>query len=70
MFDRYKKIISIFLFLLYISILIYIIFYSNSIFNYAIALFIVSLGFGLHFIFENKDNSRIRKFLFKFRNLN
>ena len=65
MFDRYKKIISLFLFLLYIIILVYIIFYSNSLINYAIALFILSLGFGLHFVFENRHNNRVREFLLR-----
>ena len=50
MFDRYKKITYTFLFLLYIITPLYIIIYSNSLVDYSIALFILTLGFGLHFI--------------------
>jgi hypothetical protein len=40
-------------------------FYSNSIVDYAVALFILTLGFGLHFIFENGHNPKVRKFLLR-----
>ncbi|GGD47529.1 hypothetical protein GCM10012288_22190 [Malaciobacter pacificus] len=63
MFDRYKKVTYTFLFLLYIVTPLYLMFYSNSIVDYAVALFILTLGFGLHFIFENGDNPKVRKFL-------
>ena len=65
MFDRYKKITYIFLFLLYIVTPLYIIIYSNSLVDYAIALFILSLGFILQFIIENGHNSRVREFLLR-----
>jgi hypothetical protein len=47
MFDRYKKVTYTFLFLLYIVTPLYLMFYSNSIVDYAVALFILTLGFGL-----------------------
>lgn len=65
MFDRYKKVTYTFLFLLYVITPLYIIVYSNSLVDYAIALFILSLGFGLHFIIENGHNSRVREFLLR-----
>lgn len=65
MFDKYKKITYTFLFLLYVITPLYIIVYSNSLVDYAIALFILSLGFGLHFIIENGHNRRVKEFLLK-----
>ena len=65
MFDKYKKITHTFLFLLYVITPLYIIIYSNSLVDYAIALFILSLGFGLHFIIENGHKRRVREFLLK-----
>ena len=65
MFDRYKKVTYTFLFLLYVITPLYIIVYSNSLVDYAIALFILSLGFGLHFIIENGHNKSVRKFLLR-----
>ena len=65
MFDRYKKITYTFLFLLYIITPLYIIIYSNSLVDYSIALFILSLGFGLHFIIENGHDRKVREFLLK-----
>ena len=65
MFDRYKKITYTFLFLLYIVTPLYLMFYSNSLVDYTIALFILALGFGLHFIFENGDNPKVREFLLR-----
>lgn len=65
MFDKYKKITYTFLFLLYVITPLYIIIYSNSLVDYAIALFILTLGFGLQFIIENGYNSRVREFLLK-----
>mgnify|MGYP000125383206 FL=1 len=65
MFDRYKKITYTFLFLLYIITPLYIIVYSNSLVDYSIALFILSLGFGLHFIIENGHDRKVREFLLK-----
>ena len=64
MFDRYKKVIYTFLFLLYVITPLYIIIYSNSLVDYAIALFILSLG-GLHFIIENGHKRRVREFLLR-----
>ena len=65
MFDKYKKITYTFLFLLYVITPLYIIIYSNSLVDYAIALFILTLGFILHFIFENGNNPKVREFLLK-----
>lgn len=65
MFDKYKKITYTFLFLLYIVTPLYLMFYSNSIVDYAVALFILTLGFALHFIFENGDNPKVREFLLR-----
>lgn len=65
MFDRYKKITYTFLFLLYVITPLYIIVYSSSLVDYAIAAFILTLGFILHFIIENEHNSRIREFLLR-----
>lgn len=65
MFDRYKKITYTFLFLLYVITSLYIIVYSNSLVEYAIALFILTLGFGLHFIIENGHKRRVREFLLR-----
>lgn len=65
MFNRYKKITYTFLFLLYIITPLYIIIYSNSLVDYSIALFILSLGFGLHFIIENGHDRKVREFLLK-----
>ena len=65
MFDKYKKITYTFLFLLYVITPLYIIIYSNSLFDYAIAAFILTLGFGLHFIIENGHNGRVREFLLR-----
>ena len=65
MFDRYKKITYTFLFLLYVITPLYIIVYSNSLVDYAIALFILTLGFGLHFIIENVYNKRVREFVLR-----
>lgn len=65
MFNRYKKVTYSFLFLLYVITPLYIIFYSNSLVDYAIALFILTLGFGLYFIIKNRHNSRVREFLLR-----
>lgn len=65
MFDKYKKITYIFLFLLYIVTPLYIIVYSNSLVDYAIAAFILTLGFGLQFIIENGHNKSVREFLLR-----
>lgn len=65
MFDRYKKITYTFLFLLYIITPLYIIIYSNSLVDYSIALFILILGFGLHFIIENGHDRKVREFLLR-----
>ena len=65
MFDKYKKITYTFLFLLYVITPLYIIIYSNSLVDYSIALFVLTLGFGLHFIIENGHDSRVRKFLLR-----
>ena len=65
MFDKYKKVTNTFLFLLYIITPLYLIIFSNSIIDYAIALFILSLGFILYFIFENGNNPKVREFLLK-----
>ena len=65
MFDKYKKITYTFLFLLYIITPLYIIIYSNSLVDYAIALFILSLGFILQFIIENGNNPKVREFLLR-----
>ena len=65
MFDKYKKITYTFLFLLYVITPLYIIIYSNSLVDYSIALFILSLGFGLHFIIENGHDRKVREFLLK-----
>jgi pilus assembly protein TadC len=65
MFDRYKKITYTFLFLLYIITPLYIIIYSNSLVDYAIAAFILTLGFILQFIIENGHKKRVREFLLK-----
>jgi hypothetical protein len=65
MFNRYKKITYTFLFLLYIITPLYIIIYSNSLVDYSIALFILSLGFGLHFIIENGHDRKVREFLLR-----
>ena len=60
MFDKYKKVTYTFLFLLYIITPLYLIIFSNSIIDYAIALLILTLGFILHFIFENGSNPKVR----------
>ena len=65
MFGKYKKITYIFLFLLYVITPLYIIVYSNSLVDYAIALFILTLGFGLHFIIENGHKRSVRQFLLR-----
>ena len=65
MFDKYKKITYTFLFLLYIITPLYIIIYSNSLVDYAIAAFILTLGFILQFIIENGHKRRVREFLLK-----
>ena len=66
MFDkRYKKITYTFLFLLYIITPLYIIFISNSLSDYTLALCILCIGFILHFISENIDNRKVREFLFR-----
>ena len=65
MFNRYKKITYTFLFLLYVITPLYIIVYSNNLVDYAIAAFILSLGFGLQFIIENGHDSRVREFLLR-----
>lgn len=65
MFDKYKKITYTFLFLLYIITPLYIIIYSNSLFDYAIAAFILTLGFILQFVIENGHKRRVREFLLK-----
>ncbi|MDD3055941.1 MAG: hypothetical protein PHE16_08675 [Aliarcobacter sp.] len=65
MFDKYKKITYTFLFLLYVITPLYIIVYSNSLVDYAIAAFILTLGFILHFIIENGHNSRVGEFLLR-----
>lgn len=65
MFDKYKKITYTFLFLLYVITPLYIIVYSNNLVDYTIALFILSLGFGLHFIIENGHKRRVREFLLR-----
>ena len=65
MFDKYKKITYTFLFLLYVITPLYIIVYSNSLVDYAIALFILTLGFILHFIIENGHNRKVGEFLLR-----
>ena len=65
MFDKYKKITYTFLFLLYVITPLYIIIYSNSLVDYAIALFILTLGFILQFIIENGHNKSVREFLLR-----
>ena len=65
MFGKYKKITYTFLFLLYVITPLYIIVYSNSLVNYAIALFILSLGFILQFIIENGHKRSVREFLLR-----
>ena len=65
MFDRYKKITYTFLFLLYVITPLYIIVYSSSLVDYAIALFILSLGFILQFIIENGHKRSVREFLLR-----
>jgi hypothetical protein len=65
MFDRYKKITYTFLFLLYVITPIYIIIYSNSLVDYAIALFILTLGLILQFIIENGHKRSVREFLLR-----
>ena len=65
MFDKYKKITYTFLFLLYVITPLYIIIYSNSLVDYAIALFILTLGFILHFIIENGHKRSVREFLLR-----
>lgn len=65
MFDKYKKITYTFLFLLYIITPLYIIIYSNSLVDYAIALFILTLGFILQFIIKNGLKRSIREFLLR-----
>ena len=65
MFDKYKKITNTFLFLLYVITPLYLIIFSNSLVDYAIALFILTLGFILHFVIENGHKKRVREFLLK-----
>lgn len=65
MFDKYKKITYTFLFLLYVITPLYIIIYSNSLVDYAIALFILTLGFILQFIIENGHKRGVREFLLR-----
>ena len=63
MFDKYKKITNTFLFLLYVITPLYIFFVSSSTFDYFIAILILTMGFGLHFILENRDNKKLQEFL-------
>jgi membrane-bound metal-dependent hydrolase YbcI (DUF457 family) len=65
MLNKYRRVTHTFLFLLYIITPLYIIFYSESLADYAMALLILSLGFILHFIFENVNNKKVREFLLK-----
>ena len=65
MFDKYKKVTYTFLFLLYIITPLYLIILSNSIIDYAIALFILTLGFILQFIIENGHKRKVREFLLR-----
>ena len=65
MFDKYIKVTYTALFLLYVITPLYIFFVSSSSFDYFIAILILTMGFGLHFILENRNNKKLQEFLAK-----